>query len=140
MCIPCLCFTLFTDFKSFPVISLSITYLFLFFFFSGYKNCSYAIDREAFIFSLHNTQGYSPIKLSLKDTGTEHAVYRCDNAIVKFGQGPDLVIWSKKGTTKPQSYNAPSGCPEEKACHFFAGKAPFNTSDIEIFYLESSSP
>ncbi|XP_029192642.2 uncharacterized protein LOC114958926 [Acropora millepora] len=106
----------------------------------GYTNCSYAIDREAFIFSLHNTQGYSPIKLSLKDTGTEHAVYRCDNAIVKFGQGPDLVIWFKWGTTKPQSYNVPSGCSERKACPFFAGRSRFNTSDIEIFYVEPSSP
>ncbi|XP_015775624.1 PREDICTED: uncharacterized protein LOC107353757 [Acropora digitifera] len=106
----------------------------------GYKPCSYSIDREAFIFSLHNTKGYNPIKLPLKDTGTEYAVYRCNNATVKFGLGPDLVIWFKKGTTKPQSYNAPSGCPEGEACHFFAGQTPFKTNDIEIFYLESSSP
>ena len=139
MCIPCLCFTLFTDFKSFLLILLSIIYLFLFFF-SGYKNCSYSIDREAFIFSLHNKQGYNPIKLPLKDTGTEYAVYTCDNGIVRFGRGPDLVIWVKRGSTRPQSYNAPSGCSEGAACHFFAGETPFNTSDIEIFYLESSSP
>ena len=146
MCIRCLCFPLFTDFKSFPLISLAITYLFflfvLLFFFSGNKNvnCSYSIDRGAFIFSLYNTQGYNPIKLPLKDTGAKYAVYTCYDHMVMFGQGPDLVVRAEKGNTKPQSYNSPSKCSEREACHFFAGKSPFNTSDVEIFYLESSSP
>lgn len=59
---------------------------------------------------------------------------------MKFGQGPDLVVWFKKGATKPQSYNAPIGCSVENECHLFAGESPFNTSDMEIFYLTSSSP
>ncbi|XP_078363287.1 uncharacterized protein LOC144647355 [Oculina patagonica] len=102
------------------------------------SDCSYTADSQAFIFSLYNTKGYHPVKLTLISESDAHAVYRCAGSLVRFGGGHDISSTKQNAYTKPYSYFPPDGCALKSECTVFAGSYYFTPSDIEVFYLTDS--
>ncbi|XP_078348972.1 uncharacterized protein LOC144633909 isoform X2 [Oculina patagonica] len=106
--------------------------------------CSYAADSQAFIFSLYNTKGYHPVKLTQSGNANVYCpVYRCSSSLVTFGNGYDLKISNLASTnllsyTRPNCYSPPDGCSYSVECSFFAGSFSFSPSDIEVFFLTAS--
>ncbi|KXJ11969.1 hypothetical protein AC249_AIPGENE14187 [Exaiptasia diaphana] len=98
------------------------------------RNCSsgYTFSTKAFLFSLNNTRGYSPVKLP--------AVQRHQYAIYKdSGYGPtfgahDMYISNQASSNAGSfhsvyTYKAPPG-----GSSFYTGNTHFTPSDVEVFY------
>ena len=97
-------------------------------------------SNKAFLFTLYNTHGYRPQKLSLIESKSDHATYSRNDVGPLFGFTELLIVdnansntGSKTGTS--DVYQAPSGCPRSGFCTILAGS--YNSwlvSDIEVFY------
>ena len=98
----------------------------------------YTSASKAFIFSLYNVKGYSPVKLT-QYQNQQYAMYWEPNYGPSFGYGPDIYI-SDNATAKQNSstqcggtYSFPSGYSTAD-CQFFTGASHFTPTDIEVFY------
>ncbi|KXJ11964.1 Lectin BRA-3 [Exaiptasia diaphana] len=111
--------------------------------FGGYTDVSwdsysdFAYSTKAFLFSLYNTRGYSPVKLpSVQDH--QYAIYRNSGYGPTFGNR-DMYI-SNQASSNAYSYHAvstykaPPGCSYDKYCSFYTGNIHFTPSDVEVFY------
>ncbi|XP_028518449.1 uncharacterized protein LOC110250606 [Exaiptasia diaphana] len=112
--------------------------------FGGYSDVSwdsssgYSYARNAFLFTLHNTNGYYPIKLP-QVPYQQYSIYRSSSYGPTFGIGNDMHI-SNHATSNSDSYfyvstyKAPPGCSNGNYCSFYTGNAHFTPSDVEVFY------
>ena len=103
--------------------------------------CDYSTASKAFIFSLYNTDGYNPVKLT-QYQNQEYGIYGCSNYGPTFGSNNeehDIYI-SGNGSSNAGSYtncggtySVPSGY-SAGICGFFTGGHHFTPTDIEVFY------
>ena len=101
-------------------------------------SCGSRSSSKAFIFSLYNVNGDSPVKLKVKPGYT--ATYTCSGYGPTFGGGHDIYI-ADNAASNQQSY---TNCgyhyyhPQGYSCSFYAGSSShsytFTPSDIEVFY------
>ena len=107
--------------------------------FSG--SCSYSYAAKAFIFSLYNTNGYDPVKLTQYQY-INKAMYSCSNYGPTFGGNlgqhdiytpNDAVNQLTAFTYCGSTYSLPQGYSVGH-CAFFAGGSHFTPTDIEVFY------
>ncbi|XP_031570204.1 nidogen-2-like [Actinia tenebrosa] len=120
--------------------------------FGGYTDVSwhsrwqYFSSSRSFLYSLYNTNGYSPVKLTLNGRdGNQHAIYGGSSYGPTFGRGHDLVISNYASNTTSShtymgfSYYAPPGCRNGGyECSTLAGTYGFTPNDIEVFYETTS--
>lgn len=112
--------------------------------FGGYTNvpwngnpCRYVSANKSFIYSLHNINGYSPVKLTQR--GYSNGIMRdCSNSGPSFGGGDirlasDAVNNNESYTHCGHTYTAPPGYTHAN-CPFFAGSFRFSPTNIEVFY------
>ena len=108
-------------------------------------SCSYSSAAKAFIFSLHNTNGYVPVKL-LQYQHLNKAMYSCTNYGPTFGGNlgqhdiytpNDAVNTQTAFTYCGSTYSLPPGNAVGH-CAFFAGESSFTPTDIEVFYETTS--
>ncbi|KXJ11971.1 hypothetical protein AC249_AIPGENE14173 [Exaiptasia diaphana] len=105
--------------------------------------CSYgsntrASSTKAFLFSLYNTRGYSPVKLPVV-RDHEYAIYRYSGYGPTFGGGHDMYISNQASSNtgsyfRVYSYKAPPGCSYGNHCSFYTGNSNFKPSNVEVFY------
>lgn len=112
--------------------------------FGGYTNvswngnrCEYVSADEAFIFSLHNINGYAPVKLS-QYSRFNYAMADCFTIGPSFGRGDiriasDAVNNNNSYTNCGDTYIRPPGYSHPE-CSFFAGSYRFSPTNIEVFY------
>ncbi|KXJ08414.1 hypothetical protein AC249_AIPGENE11243 [Exaiptasia diaphana] len=79
---------------------------------------SYAYSTKAFLFSLYNTHGYSPIKLPAVQNH-QYAIYRGSGYGPTFGGGHDMYISNHASSYGGAyfyvyTYKAPPACSYEK--------------------------
>ncbi|KXJ11962.1 hypothetical protein AC249_AIPGENE14171 [Exaiptasia diaphana] len=97
----------------------------------------WASSTKAFLFSLYNTRGYSPVKLPVVKNH-QHAIYRGSGYGPTFG--PHDMYISNQASSKANSYlyvftyKVPPGCSHGNHCSFYTGKSHFKPSDVEVFY------
>lgn len=106
--------------------------------------CDYSTASKAFIFSLYNTKGYNPVKLT-QNQSQENAMYGCSNYGPTFGnsRSGDYDIYISNNALSNQNsytrcgstYSLPPGYSAGD-CRFFVGAAvdKFTPTDIEVFY------
>lgn len=99
--------------------------------------CDFSTASKAFIFSLYNTKGYNPVKLT-QYQNQEEAMYDCSNYGPTFGQHDinisDNALSNQNSYTRCGStFSVPTGYSTGD-CGFFTGALHFNPSDIEVFY------
>ena len=113
------------------------------FFLSG--SCSYSSAAKAFIFSLYNTNGYDPVKLT-QYRYLNKAMYSCSSYGPTFGGNhgqhdiymPNLAVNNQNSfTICGSTYSLPQGYLAGY-CSFFAGGSHFTPTDIEVFYEATS--
>jgi len=106
---------------------------------SGYV---YVSSSKSFIYSLHNVNGYYPMKLQIKSGQEGYAIYTHPSHGPTFGSGHDIHISNNAGGvqgsyfTCGHSYHLPPGYSSvNSSCHAsFAGSQSFTPTDIEVFY------
>ena len=110
--------------------------------FGGYSDVAwdssitYKQSSKSFLFSLISPQGNNPIKMSLKSTPHNHAIYCCSSQLPTFGGGHDLLIADHCNANQTNSsnlnntYEAPSGI-----AIYFAGSRNFQVQEMEVFHL-----
>jgi len=112
---------------------------------SWHSSCSYSSAAKAFIFSLHNTNGYDPVKLP-QHQHLNKAMYSCTSYGPTFGGNlgqhdiytpNDAVNKQTAFTYCGSTYSLPPG-NSVGYCAFFAGKSKFTPTDIEVFYETTS--
>ena len=105
--------------------------------------CDYSTASKAFIFSLYNSKGYNPVKLT-QYQNQEKAMYGCSNYGPIFGHvqvsyGHDIFI-SDNALSNQHSYtrcgSTYSVTPGYSTgyCGFFTGGRYFTPTDVEVFY------
>ena len=100
----------------------------------------YTSASKAFLFSLYNSKGYNPVKLTQYQY-QHQAIYRYSSYGPTFGAATwnDIRIsnnaLNSQGsyTTCGQTYSIPSGYSAGQ-CGFFTGGVSFTPTDIEVFY------
>ena len=107
---------------------------------SGY-GCQYRTDSQAFLFSLVNKPGLTPVKLpAYRYYG--NAVYDCSSYGPSFGGGHDLHIadYASSNTNSytylGHVYRPPSGYSygSSSTYTFLAGTYTFSPDEVETFY------
>lgn len=99
--------------------------------------CRYVSGNKSFIYSLHNINGYSPVKLT--QSGYSNLImWDCSNSGPSFGGGDiilasDAVNNNESYTHCGHTYTAPPGYTHAD-CPFFAGSFRFSPTNIEVFY------
>ncbi|XP_044163643.1 uncharacterized protein LOC122947998 [Acropora millepora] len=106
--------------------------------------CAYLSSSKAFIYSLHNVNGYYPMKLQIKSGQGGYAIYTCKSHSYgpTFGHNHDIYISNNAGSNRSSffscnhSYQLPPGYSSaSSSCHAsFAGSQSFTPTDIEVFY------
>ncbi|XP_022807285.1 uncharacterized protein LOC111344323 [Stylophora pistillata] len=115
--------------------------------FGGYTNvswnaagnrCSCVLASKAFIFSLHNINGYAPVKLSQHKHRGFCSMRNCPSLGPSFGYA-DIRV-ANDAVNKNDSFTH-CGCRytppprySHKDCPFFAGTIKFSPTNIEVFY------
>ena len=102
---------------------------------------NYYSSYKSFLFTLYNTYGYRPQKLTLY-RWRYYAIYDSSGYGPTFGGGHDLYIrdyantYSGSYTNAGHTYYSPYGCSGYRSyCSVFAGSyRSFTLSDIEVFY------
>ncbi|XP_015758389.1 PREDICTED: low-density lipoprotein receptor-related protein 4-like isoform X3 [Acropora digitifera] len=116
--------------------------------FGGYTDKSwsgsfrYVSSSKSFIYSLHNVNGYYPMKLQIKSGQEGHAIYTHTIYGPTFGSGHGIYISNNAASNQDSrfhcssSYHFPPGySPTSSSCNaFFAGSSAFTPTDIEVFY------
>jgi len=106
-------------------------------------SCGYRSSSKAFIFSLYNIYGDSPVKLKVKPGYS--ATYTCSGYGPTFGGGHDIYISDNAASNQqyshcgysyplPPGYSYNPGHPYYQNCVFYAGSNYFTPTDIEVFY------
>ena len=105
-------------------------------------SCTWVSSSKSFIYSLHNVNGYHPVKLQIKSGHEGNPIFGCANHGPIFGSAHDIYI-SNNAASNPSSsfscgglYHLPPGYSSAKSsCHaYFAGSQSFTPTDIEVFY------
>ena len=108
-------------------------------------SCSYSSAANAFIFSLHNTNGYDPVKLP-QYQHLNKTMYTCTSYGPTFGGNlgrhdiytpNDAVNTQTAFTYCGSTYSLPPG-NSVGYCAFFAGESNFTPTDIKAFYETTS--
>ncbi|PFX14290.1 hypothetical protein AWC38_SpisGene21565, partial [Stylophora pistillata] len=94
---------------------------------------------NAFLFSLHNTEGLAPFKSVVKMPNK--AMYRCSSCGPMFGPGPDIYIADNAAINSNSEanfgynngYSVPSGVQNKET--LLAGSHLFTPDEWEVFYL-----
>ena len=105
--------------------------------------CDFSTASKAFIFSLYNTKGYNPIKLT-QYQNQEKAMYGCstygpsfgyDNSVFDIFVSDNALSNQNSYTRCGSTYSVPPGYSAGD-CRFFVGAAgdKFTPTDIEVFY------
>ena len=105
--------------------------------------CDFSTASKAFIFSLYNTKGYNPIKLT-QYQNQEKAMYGCstygpsfghDNSVFDIFVSDNALSNQNSSTRCGSTYSVPPGYSAGD-CRFFVGTAgdKFTPTDIEVFY------
>ncbi|KXJ11967.1 hypothetical protein AC249_AIPGENE14168 [Exaiptasia diaphana] len=95
---------------------------------------TYASSTKAFLFSLYNTRGYSPVKLPAERFHHD-AICRVSGYGPTFGGGHDMYISNQASSNtgsyfiSGHTYKAPPG-----GSSFYTGNTHFTPSDVEVFY------
>ncbi|XP_048578078.1 uncharacterized protein LOC5504431 [Nematostella vectensis] len=102
----------------------------------------YKSSEKSFLFTLFNTEGYKPAKLSLKASPSSVAIDTGSGDGPIFGAGPDLYIGPRaygqpSSYTRSLTYELPDGC-NNRACAVLAGSYKFNPTEVEVFYDANS--
>ena len=107
-------------------------------------SCRYVYSSKSFLFSLYNINGYAPVKLNIKSSHYNNAIYRCFDRGPAFGNGHDLRLtheaegYRNSYTYCGSSFPLPPGYSLYSAsgysCKFYAGSYKFTPSNVEVFY------
>ena len=98
----------------------------------------YTSASKAFLFSLYNSKGYNPVKLT-QYQNQQYAILRHSSYGPTFGNGHDIYISdnalndNRSYTYCGHTYSVPSGYSAGN-CDFFTGAQYFTPTDIEVFY------
>ena len=89
-------------------------------------SCTYRRDDKAFLFTLYNTNGYYPEKLTPRYP--QYAIYDCYSRNPTFGGGHDLMLRNQAYVSyvRRHSYARPKNP--------FVSPSQFIPSEIEVFY------
>ncbi|XP_067031234.1 uncharacterized protein [Acropora muricata] len=108
---------------------------------SWYGSSGYVSSSKSFIYSLHNVNGYYPMKLQIKSGQEGYAIYGHPSYGPIFGGGHDIRISNNAASHQGSycycySYHLPPGYSSvNSSCHAsFAGSQSFTPTDIEVFY------
>ena len=118
-------------------------------------SCRYVYSTKTFMFSLHNingyapvkqniksSYGYAPVKQNIKSSYYSKAIYTCSRHGPTFGRGHDLYI-SNNAASNRNSYTAcdcsftpPTGYSGSCSyCNYYTGgSSHFTPTDVEVFY------
>ena len=126
--------SLFLLFFSNEMLRMCLTFVFI----SG-SSCDYTYASKAFVFSLYNTDGFNPVKLT-QYQNQHYAMHHCSNYGPTFGCCGYNIYISDNAFTNQNSYSqcgstysVPSGY-SAGTCGFFTGGTHFTPTDIEVFY------
>ena len=104
-------------------------------------SCRYVYSSKSFLFSLYNINGYAPVKLNIKSSHYNNAIYRCFDRGPAFGNGHDLRLtheaegYRNSFTYCGSSFPLPPGYSASGySCKFYAGSYKFTPSNVEVFY------
>ena len=131
--------------QTFFIFCCETFYLLLFLFFNCHRSlvfisgssCGFVSASKAFLFSLYNTDGYNPVKLTQYQN--QHlATYSCSTYGPTFGNhaihiSDNALTNSGSYTHCGYSYSVPTGY-STGGCGFFTGGFHFTPTDIEVFY------
>ena len=107
------------------------------------SNCGYQYSSKAFLFSLVNMPGLTPVKLfqnALHSSG-RYSIYSCSSYGPTFGGGNDIYIASYASSSSKSysnlgyTYRSPPGHSYSSSSHsFLAGSRSFKPDEVEVFY------
>ena len=108
-------------------------------------SCGYRYDSNAFLFSLVNKPGWSPVKLAQQGRYAyyrSYSMYRCSRYGPTFGGGHDIYISSSASSNRNSytnlghTYRVPGGYSygNSFAQTFLAGTYNFQPDEVETFY------
>jgi hypothetical protein len=102
----------------------------------------YSTSTKSFLYTLYNTNGFRPAKISLK-TGADQSTYKSNGNGPIFGAGHDLHIYNHASSNTNSyyyvhTYKPAPGCATSGYCIVLAGAKWFTVSDIEVFYETTS--
>ena len=89
-------------------------------------SCTYRDDAKAFLFTLHNTNGYYPEKLAI--TRSSYATYDCYSYHVTFGARNDIRINDQRSYSSVYCYAYT--CPKYQ----YVSPTSFKPNEVEVFY------
>ncbi|XP_067031246.1 uncharacterized protein [Acropora muricata] len=106
------------------------------------SSAAYVSSSTSFIYSLHNVNGYDPMKLQIKPGQEGYAIYTYPIYGPTFGYNHDIYISNNAGSNRSSffscnhSYQLPPGYfSASSSCDAsFAGSRLFTPTDIEVFY------
>ena len=102
------------------------------------SSCTFSAAGKAFLFSLHNINGYAPVNLSQYDDIRRQAMFHCPSFGPSFGHeihiSNDAINNNDSYTHCGHTYTAPPGYFRHSNCPFFAGSYKFSPTNIEVFY------
>lgn len=111
-------------------------------YFTDSAYCRYGYDSEAFLFSLVNQPGWTPVKLN--QSSGYSAIYICSYYGPTFGGGHDIYIannaaYSSSSYSSFSTYIPPSGYGYGYSS-FLAGSHHFTPDEIETFFFKTFVP
>ena len=103
--------------------------------------CGYTSSSKSFLYSLYNTNGFSPVKLQIKSGSQRYAINGCSSYGPLFGGGHDIYISNNAASNRNSytscgyTYRLPPGYSSSgSSCRFYAGSYKFTPTDVEVFY------
>jgi hypothetical protein len=111
--------------------------------FGGYTSVAwassnqYAVDSNAFLFTLTNPHNILPTKYPVQPSKTQHAVYHVSGYGPTFGGGNDLCVSTNSNSNNSSYTNFPFSYTDTtgQGNNTFTGTRNFTASDIEVFKL-----
>jgi hypothetical protein len=98
---------------------------------------SYAVDSNAFLFTLTNPYNILPTKYPVQPSKTQHTVYHSQEYGPTFGGNHDLYVCSNSNSVNSSYTNFPYTYTDTTGhgSNTFTGNLNFMASDIEVFKL-----
>jgi len=98
---------------------------------------SYAVDSNAFLFTLTNPYNIPPTKYPIQSSKTQNAVYHHSTYGPTFGCDHDLHVCANSSSVNSSYTNFPSNYTDTtgRGNNTFTGNRAFMTTDIEVFKL-----
>jgi len=111
--------------------------------FGGYTSVAwassnqYAVDSNAFLFTLTNPHNILPTKYPVQPSKTQHTVYHGNGYGPTFGGGHDLYVCTNSNSNNSSYTNFPNTYTDTtgQGNNTFTGTRNFTASDIEVFKL-----